>query len=273
MTNGEMNYEKIKTAAMAATWVCVAITSHATFMTVGSGPTNVTTGYAPQGFTFVTAADSGAGNSNLFVEVASYVIREDTSNPLGGLTFLYQVSVINGSLIQLGISGYTGSASKVNLADTTAASLGPLGQYFSPGGTAPASADWLGELEFNFASALNASDHSDILLVDTAATGYQHGYSFVNGIAFNILTDVPIPEPAALALASLGAAALVGVRSRRATNSRWCSAATRRANPIRKAGNNPRSSPPAKLTGREMSVCRSEPAPARWPQVTSESQT
>jgi hypothetical protein len=123
---------------------------------------------------------------------------------LGGLTFLYQAEVSGGSVSQLELGGYTGSLSLVNVADTAPSSLGFLAPYFVAGGTAPSSADWLGPLDFNWSSPIGASGYSDVLIVDTAATGYEYASAAVNGGAFNLKIVVPVPEPSSLTLAAIG---------------------------------------------------------------------
>jgi hypothetical protein len=187
----------------------VAINCQATTLTPGTGPTNDSSGYAPSGFHVLTDAASGAGNGQgLYVTLYSWVLSGDTANPLGGLTFLYQAEVNSGSVNQLGLGGYTGSLSIVNVADTAPGSLGSLAPYFVAGGTAPSSADWLGQLDFNWSSPIGAAGYSDVLVVDTAATGWELGTATVNAGALNLThIEVPVPEPASLALVTLGLAA------------------------------------------------------------------
>jgi hypothetical protein len=211
-----MNKSKISAVA-AMLLVFAEITSHATTLTVGSGPTNVTTGYVPQGFKVLQSAEGGTDGSfatGWTVTIASSVLSGDTANPLGGLTFLYQVSVTRTNLTQLELGNYTGPLSKVNVADTTTISLGQINPYFLGNGTAPASADWLWQLDFNWSPSLAPSNHTDVLVVDTAATGWTEGFSSIDGGAFRVPTLIPIPEPAVLALAGLGAGALSLFRRR-----------------------------------------------------------
>lgn len=196
---------------------CALWTGQATILTPGNGPTNDTAGYTPVGFNVLGEEISYTSNTNyeLAVSIYSVVLEDDKSNPLGGLTFLYQLTVDKGSVSQLELGGYIGSVSSVNVADASSGSFGSLGPLFSPGGTAPSSADWLGSLDFNWSPSLVSSNNTDILVVDTTATAFTYlGNSGVDGGEANLLAYAPIPEPTILALAGLGASA-VALRLRR----------------------------------------------------------
>jgi hypothetical protein len=71
-----------------ATMVCPATT-----LTPNTGPTNDTSGYAPSGFRVLADSDSVGSGQGLSITLNSWVLSGDTANPLGGLTFLYQVEV------------------------------------------------------------------------------------------------------------------------------------------------------------------------------------
>jgi hypothetical protein len=191
---------------------CALWTCQATILTPGNGPTNDTAGYTPVGFNVLGEEISYMFDTNYGLTVTFYsvVLEDDKSNPLGGLTFLYQLTVDQGSVSQLELGGYIGSVSRVNVADAFSGSFGSLGPLlFSPGGTAPSSADWLGCLDFNWSPSLVVSNNTDILVVDTAATAFTYlGNVSVDGGEANLLKGyAPIPEPTILALAGLGAAA------------------------------------------------------------------
>ncbi len=208
---------------------CALWTCQATILTPGNEPTNDTIGYTPVGFNVLGEELSFTFRNNygLAVTIGSVVLEDDKSNPLGGLTFLYQLTVTKGSVSKLEMGGigsaedpyivspggYIGSVSRLNVADASSGSfgppfgpLGPLGFY--PGGTAPSSADWLGSLDFNWSPSLVGSNYTDILIVDTAATAFTYlGNVNVDGGEANLLAYAPVPEPTILTLAGLCAAA------------------------------------------------------------------
>lgn len=201
-------------AALLSTFA--ATHGRATDLAVGGGPTNVTSGYTPSGFTALVVGEGGEFDPalNVTVNIAWAVISNDTANPLHGLTFEYQVSTIGTNVSQLELSGYTGPVSVVNVASTTASSLGLSESYFTAGGTAPTSADWLGQLDFNWNSSPGVRN-TDVVIVDTAATGWREGDGTIDNGAFSALIVIPIPEPESIRLAALGTAALLWLGHRK----------------------------------------------------------
>jgi len=199
-----MNF--LKTLGAAGVLLGAATASQATVLTQGSlQTTNITSPYALTGTLVASSSDTFNSGFGLTGSVTSWVVSGDTSNPLNGLTFIYQVNVTTDDLSQLSLYGYTGSGySPVNVADT-AGSLSLLPGSLSGGG-APTSTDWSGQLHFSFDPVLNAPGWTELLVVDTSAPSWTSvAFSSVqDGSAASVTTLAPIPEPATMSLLALG---------------------------------------------------------------------
>lgn len=171
------------------------------------GGTSVTTITAP--FT-VPGAFSGT--------LKTEVISGDTSNALGGLTFIY-------TLTNDGVAG-PNSIGRLSLSGL--APFGLDGSYQTPAsGVAPASIDRnpSGDVVgFNFVPLasdpatgfLAPGSSSAVLVIQTDAEAYARGNfgSLIDGGVGTVDALIPVPEPStvALSLVGLAAAALIGRR-------------------------------------------------------------
>src|SRR5581483_7045603 len=161
-----------------------------------TGGTVVSNGGAP----LVENFSGGAGPTAFSGTLISKVISGDPSNPLGGLTFTYQLTNAVGSqasLSRLTSGDFTGFLTDVS--------------YQTPAaGTAPTSVDrntgaimgWTYNIIGN--GQVNPGATSAVMVIQTNATGF-------NSVTANVLSGAgatassfgPVPEPASLALLSV----------------------------------------------------------------------
>ncbi len=213
------NYNKV-IAAVVAGIVCSAVTSQASLVLVGPGAsgTSVNAGYtAPVG---ANVGDTGAlaysfGGGLDVGSVETQVYNNDINNTLGGLTFLYTIVVTSGDIGgitlngnwagQVAIADVTGSAQSINnfnyKADGSNIRVNWAGAPYSSG------------LPVTLQFVIDTSSKADALtlagLQDSAPDG-----------GANILSPVPVPEPAtvvagALLLLPLGIGAARSLRKER----------------------------------------------------------
>lgn len=147
------------------------------------------------------------------------VISGDTSNPFGGLTFIYTLS-------NDGVAG-PNSIGRLSLAGLSG--FGLDGSYQIPAtGVAPASIDRnpSGDVVgFNFVPLasdpatgfLAPGTSSAVLVIQTDATAYAKGSfgSLIDGGVGTVEAIIPVPEPATIVLTLVGLAATAVVGRRR----------------------------------------------------------
>ena len=141
--------------------------------------------------------------------LTSTVIFGDTNNPWGGLTFTYLLADDPGSATEIGrltTNGFAGFQTDVS--------------YQLGNGVAPALTDrsiGLGDVVgFSFLGApvgpgnLLPGQFSELMVVQTASSTFAQSFSSViDGGVVSVPSFAPVPEPATLALLSLGGLALI----------------------------------------------------------------
>lgn len=147
--------------------------------------------------------------------LTSKVVSGDASNPLGGLTFVYEFSIDGTSsheASQLSIGGFVDSLADASY-DGGSAGVSPLFISRSDEGSGFGT-----NIRFGFSPGVTPGSSSKILVVQTDASTYDHSIaSMINSSAYpNIPTlapsMVPIPEPATVGLFLVGLASLMGIR-------------------------------------------------------------
>jgi hypothetical protein len=141
-------------------------------------------------------AFSGPTASGLLI---SKVLSGDTSNPLGGLTFTYQLTLDAGDF----------EIARLQVADFTGLSIDA--SYVSGSGTAP-TATKRGTsgsaIDFSFINGvLHGGSSSTVLVVQTSATSYQQTMATLVTPSLDTvgsLAPVAVPEPGSWLLAVLG---------------------------------------------------------------------
>jgi len=207
---------------------CAALVAALSILTAQAGAAPLPPGTAlfgpstegdPVGGTSVTSILAGFSVPGAFSgTLKSEVISGDTSNPLGGLTFIYTLS-------NDGVAG-PNSIGRLSLAGL--APFGIDGSYQVPAsGVAPASIDRnpSGDVVgFNFVPLvtdpatgfLAPGSSSAVLVLQTDAVAYARGNfgSLIDGGVGTVDALIPVPEPStvALSLVGLAAAAMIGRR-------------------------------------------------------------
>jgi hypothetical protein len=213
------NYNKV-IAAVVAGIVCSAVTSHAALATINQGTgvpaLNVgLTGVPLTGigggtlFDTLTSNYSFAGNTGTIV---SSVYTGDANNPLGGLTFIYALTVSTGDIATVALNDF-GSLAKVAVGWGTSSGGIISAENFTSSGV----------VNFSFQDSITNGLGTQYLVVGTAATTDEvGGTGFTDGGVFPTLTPilVPVPEPAtvvagALLLLPLGIGAVRSLRKER----------------------------------------------------------
>lgn len=171
--------------------------------------------------TLVDSLASPFSTSNYSGVVDSIVLSGDSTNKLGGLTFVYALSNDAGSknvLERLTVLGFAGLTVDVSYNPV----LPPIGVAPSVMDRSFGSGDTIGWQfvgpPLSPAGYLDPGDNSYYLVVQTAVHSYTRGVAnAIDGVSTSVAALVPIPEPTSLALAAFGAAGLglVMVRSRR----------------------------------------------------------
>jgi len=146
--------------------------------------------------------------------LTSQVVNEGAGNPLGGLTFLYQVNV-NGSssegATQLGVSSFDGF-----IADVVDAGPGVPPGFFSRSLELTGSGNVI-HFHFNNPGGIGPALSSNLLVVRTNSPNFNTTLATVtDGLAVNVaaLAPLPVPEPATATLLLGGTLACFGSRRR-----------------------------------------------------------
>ena len=195
--------------ALCSLAVVALRSSAATIYTlVPGGFVNAQSSGYPVGGSTVATVTYNYSSSTLLGTLTSKVISGDTSNPYGGLTFLYLVTVDGASpqvASRLTVSSFGGFATDVSY-DTTISqtTVGTIVNPTSFGRSADGQV-----LRFSFDNPnIGDAQGSALMVVQTDARFYGNGTTAViDGSSANVSSLVPVPEPATGALLLLATAA------------------------------------------------------------------
>lgn len=155
--------------------------------------------------------------------LTSAVLTNDFSNPFGGLTFTYEFILTSGlsgeAASSISISGFPGDNGFAGFFTDASYQL-PTNGIAPVSITRPSSGSIV---RFTFTGPSNADgvdigQNTALLVVQTDANAWTYGNSSIldSSAAANVLTLVPVPEPASAALLAAGGAAfLIYFRRRR----------------------------------------------------------
>ncbi len=169
---------------------------------------------APVGGTVLGSITDPYSSGIMSGTLTSTVISGDTSNPYGGLDFVYQFTVAPGSTdtaSQLTVSSFAGLLTDV--------SYNPASGTIAPTLFSRSSAGDVLRFSF-FTPDVAAGQTTDLLVVQTSATSFTQGIAaIIDGQATDVGSLVPmvVPEPGttALLVAGLGGMALALRRKNR----------------------------------------------------------
>jgi hypothetical protein len=162
----------------------------------------------PIGGTMLSSTTDPFVASTFHGTFTSRVLSGDTSNPFGGLTFVYQINNAPDSrdaIFRMTLDGFGGRSTDAsyNLID-------------APGGVPPSAVTRSANgqvVGFNFGAPgieLSPGTFSSWLVVQTDSQSFTPStVSFINGSTTTIGSLAPVPEPSVLALAGLGALGLL----------------------------------------------------------------
>ena len=185
-----------------------AAIGHAAILPVASEIPAVATTDNPQLGSLVATTGVQPYAAPTFSGILIEEVRQEsiTANPLGGLTFIFQVTSNPGSLTDierltsLNFAGYTVDATYFS----TGIQQAPDNFTRSSGGLVVAANFGVGT------SALNASDLSTWMVFRTDAPAYASSInSVIDGGTASLSGFAPVPEPAGLGLLGVGAIALL----------------------------------------------------------------
>lgn len=193
-----MNLTKRFSLIVSAAALCMAASSYAaiiapntnTFALNEPGPVGATL-VATQTIPFVTATYTGS--------LTSTVYSGDVSNPLGGLTFTYQISNATTSahaITRLAVNGFSGFTTDMSFNNTLGGTLAPTLNDRDAGGNV---------IGFTYIGApigfgtIAAGTTTNLMVVQTNATGYRGTLSNVIDGSIAVVDSyapVVVPEPA-----------------------------------------------------------------------------
>jgi hypothetical protein len=208
-----MKYTTFAISALFSTILSTALTSTALAAPLAPGGFVVLADEpGPTGALLVDQVISPFLGADIQGTVTSKVYSGDLDNPLGGLTFTYQIVSSLSSvhdMSRLSVGNYGGFQTDVSY---NLAALPGVTPSVASRGTGPGDI-----VRFDFIG-LPPGQVSTLLVVQTDAQAYAPTIaSVINGgsAEFGSLAPVAIPEPATLALVGIGVLTLLGARNRR----------------------------------------------------------
>jgi len=163
----------------------------------------------PSGGTILSSHTGSFASGTIDGTVTSYVISGDSSNPYGGLTFEYLLTMTGGTdnISELTAGGYAGYQTDATYNPNTPSSGGIAPSFFSRSTTGVNNGD---TLEFSWLfNKLSPGQTGDLVVVQTDAHNYGLGSgSAIDSTAVSVAILTPVPEPQIASLAAMGLGAL-----------------------------------------------------------------
>jgi len=165
----------------------------------------------PAGGLVLASVTSPFSSVDIQGQVISRVLSGDVSNPLGGLTFTYQIIMATISPHEVSgfsVGNYGGSQTDVSYNNVfPTASIAPflVSRSSAPGDV----------VRFNYIPGIGAGQFSALMVVQTDASAYQPTLASVinsGSHLVNSLAPTQVPEPGAVALAVVGGLAIFRLR-------------------------------------------------------------
>lgn len=162
----------------------------------------------PVGGTVLSTFTGSFSSSTIDGTVTSTVIRGDSSNPYGGLTFEYLLTMTGGSdnISEMTSGGYAGYQTDVSFNPSTpTAGIPP--SFFSRSSAGVNNGD---TLEYSWIlNKLSPGQSGDLVVVQTSANnfGFSQG-GVIDSLTANVTLLTPVPEPQIASLAAMGLGAL-----------------------------------------------------------------
>jgi hypothetical protein len=163
----------------------------------------------PTGGTTLLSYTGSFASSTIAGTVTSYVISGDSSNPYGGLTFEYLLTMTGGNdnIDQLSAGGYAGFQTDVSYNPSTPSSGGIAPSFFSRSTLGVNNGD---TLDFSWLlNKLSPGQTGDLVVVQTGAHIFGLGSgSVIDSSSATVALLAPVPEPQFASLAVMGLGAL-----------------------------------------------------------------
>lgn len=161
---------------------------------------------------FPTGAHGVATNSSLFNSgtidgsVTSIVFQGDTSNPYGGLTFTYFLTLFgdsSDSLSKMTVGSYGGFLTDVSYNSSFSAGVAPSDFSRNADGS-------ILQFSFNNGGGLLPGENAAEIVVQTSAQGFKTAMGgVIDSIPANVSVLAPVPEPGVGSLFATGLGALL----------------------------------------------------------------
>ena len=210
---------RISTAGLLLSALAFVPRAQASIYTLlpGDGITPASSAY-PTGASILESTNYSFMSATLDGTVTSTVYTGDTSNPYGGLTFTYLVTLLSpqstDSADELTVGGFGGFQTDVSY-NLSGSEVAPAGGPLEPGFSR---SDGTGDvLEFFWSAngGILPGETGALIVVQTSAQNAQVGMGgIIDSVPANVAVYAPVPEPAIGSLFATGLAALFVFRRR-----------------------------------------------------------